>query len=87
MVQKIQKVVDVPQIEVEEQVVEVPVAKHVQVPMIQKVQKIVETWLQKWFPAVAGLQKYQFWCILIISGLGCGFPLRMRPRLKSKSSW
>ena len=33
---------DVPQIEIEEQVVEVPVAKHVQVPMIQKVQKMVE---------------------------------------------
>ena len=47
MVQKVQKVVDVPQIEVEEQVVEVPVAKHVQVPMIQKVQKIVETWPQE----------------------------------------
>ena len=31
-----------PQIEIEEQVVEVPVAKHVQVPMIQKVQKMVE---------------------------------------------
>ena len=31
-----------PQIEIEEQVVEVPVAKHIQVPMIQKVQKIVE---------------------------------------------
>ena len=76
MVQKVQKVVDVPQIEVEEQVVEVPVAKHVQVPMIQKVQKIVATWSQEWFPAVAGLQKYQFWCFLalIISGLGCGFP-------------
>ena len=33
MIQKVQKVVDVPQIEIEEQVVEVPVAKHVQVPM------------------------------------------------------
>ena len=32
----------VPQIEIEEQVVEVPVAKQVQVPMIQKVQKMVD---------------------------------------------
>ena len=31
-----------PQIEIEEQVVEVPVAKQVQVPMIQKVQKMVD---------------------------------------------
>ena len=31
-----------PQVEIEEQVVEVPVAKHVQVPMIQKVQKSVD---------------------------------------------
>jgi len=44
MIQKVQKVVDVPQIEIEEQVVEVPVAKHVHVPMIQKVQKIVDPW-------------------------------------------
>ena len=32
----------VPQIEIEEQLVEVPVAKHVQVQMIQKVQKMVD---------------------------------------------
>ena len=44
MIQKIQKVVDVPQIEIEEQVVEVPVDKHIQGPMVQKVQKIVEPW-------------------------------------------
>ena len=44
MIQKVQKVVDVPQIEIEEQVVEVPVAKHIQVPMIQKVQKMVDAW-------------------------------------------
>ena len=31
-----------PQVEIEEQVVEVPVAKQVQVPMIQKVQKSVD---------------------------------------------
>lgn len=33
---------DVPQIEIEEQLVEVPVTKHVQVPLVQKVQKMVE---------------------------------------------
>ena len=42
MVQTVQKMVDVPQIEIEEQIVEVPVQKHVRVPMIQKVQKMVE---------------------------------------------
>ena len=40
--QTVQKIVDVPQIEYEEQIVEVPVQKHVRVPMIQKVQKMVE---------------------------------------------
>ena len=33
---------DAPQIEIEEQLVEVPVTKHVQVPLVQKVQKMVE---------------------------------------------
>ncbi len=31
-----------PQIEIEEQLVEVPVTKHVQVPLVQKVQKVME---------------------------------------------
>ena len=84
MVQKVQKVVDVPQIEVEEQVVEVPVAKHVQVPMIQKVQKIVETWPHRVISSRCGTSEIS---ILVFPGLGCGFPLRMCPRLRSKSSW
>ena len=45
MIQKVQKMVEVPQIEVEEKIVEVPVQSHVQVPMIQKVQKVVEAGL------------------------------------------
>ena len=40
-----EKLVEVPQIEVEEKIVEVPVQSHVQVPMIQKVQKVVEAGL------------------------------------------
>lgn len=39
---ELELVLQVPQIEIEEQVVEVPVAKQVQVPMIQKVQKMVD---------------------------------------------
>ena len=44
MIQKLQKVVEVPQIEIEEQIVEVPV----QVPMIQKVQTNVEAGFVFW---------------------------------------
>jgi hypothetical protein len=42
IIQTVQKAVDVPQIEYEDQVVEVPIQKQVQVPVVQKVQKHIE---------------------------------------------
>ena len=41
-VQTVQKTVEVPQVQYEDQVVHVPVQKHVHVPMVQTVQKSVE---------------------------------------------
>ena len=48
VIQKVQKVVEVPRIEIEEQIVEVLVQKHVRVPMIQKVQTNVEAGFVFW---------------------------------------
>ena len=42
MVQKVQKSVEVPQLQYEDQVVEVPVTKQVHVPLVETVQKSVE---------------------------------------------
>ena len=42
MVQTVQKTVEVPQIQYEDQIVQVPVQKQVQVPVVQKVQKTVK---------------------------------------------
>ena len=41
-VQTVQKTVEVPQIQYEDQIVQGPVQKHVQVPVVQKVQKTVK---------------------------------------------
>lgn len=42
MVQKVQKSIEVPQLQYEDQVVEVPVTKQVHVPLVETVQKSVE---------------------------------------------
>merc|ERR1719424_2630510 len=42
MVQTVQKTVKVPQVQIVDEVVDVPVVKHRQVPMVQKVQRTVE---------------------------------------------
>jgi hypothetical protein len=42
MIQTVQKTVEVPQVQYEDQVVHVPVEKQVHVPMVQKVQRPVE---------------------------------------------